>query len=638
MNKSLIIILFILYFINNGLIAQEADSLTIITTVKIDSLTLQTYEYPFDTSLFLTHYYNPCVENNISVSFLGNTGQALLNNNFFLRNKYQEFIFHSAYHEYFHKPFKTLHFNTKKPLTEIKYISSGSRANSEQVLNLLHTQNVNEYTNFGIRYDAISSRGIYIDQDSRSNYMTLFGSYDKEHYSIYGSIHTNKLNFKENGGLRNIDEFLEHKVNDLLVYTMNLTNANSTAKKTNFFFTQVLKNYDNNSDSSKSISFLPKGTAIYHTFDYSRFYRSYEDNIPENDTINFYERNYYKINSAQDSVFMQIIENSIKLNITETKRRLGLLAGIKHQFQAYNFIHPFWPVVNQDNTDIDAIISTISGKKYYNLSVNGTIGLNIPGFKTDLYGEYFFAGYRQHDISANILMKKEFKDLKTGIILGGSFNLSEPDLLLKHYASSHFIWKNDFKKIMNVNLHLRVSSKSGTIYAEGVSSVINNYIYFNNSAIPAVKEHNLYVSSLTLSAAFEWGIFNHIHDILLQKVSDTKVVHLPLLAYRNSTYLEKSFFNKALITQLGVDLYYNTSYFSDMYNPAIGIFHLQNIRETGNYPYLNGFLNWKVKRTRFFLKYTNLLAGIAGYNYFTTYGYPMYGRSLKFGLAWTFYD
>jgi len=60
--------------------------------------------------------------------------------------------------------------------------------------------------------------------------------------------------------------------------------------------------------------------------------------------------------------------------------------------------------------------------------------------------------------------------------------------------------------------------------------------------------------------------------------------------------------------------------------------------KTGNYPFLDGFFNWKIKRTRFFLTYTNVLAGIAGHNYFTSYGYPMNESSLKFGLAWTFYD
>jgi hypothetical protein len=108
--------------------------------------------------------------------------------------------------------------------------------------------------------------------------------------------------------------------------------------------------------------------------------------------------------------------------------------------------------------------------------------------------------------------------------------------------------------------------------------------------------------------------------------------------YGNTSYYENAFFKGVLKFQLGFDFYINSAYYADAWMPATGLFYRQNISKVGEYPFLDGFLNWKIKRTRFFIKYTNALAGIAGYNYFTTYGYPMNPGSLKFGLSWTFYD
>ena len=638
MNKILYTILVISFFYGTGAIAQDPDTLTVISAVKINPVTFLPQEATLDTSLFENHFYNPAFKNNTSVTFLGNAGQAFINNNFFERSEYRNFIFHSAFFNYFHNPENILHYNTRKPFTELKYISSGGRATSEQILNTLHTQNIDQYSNAGIQYDAISSRGIYTNQDSRANSLSIFGSYDNNNYSAYASFHNNKQSYKENGGLRSIDDFIEHLINDPLGYSMNLTDASSVVKKTTFFLAQTFKNSKDSADSISSPAFLPKGAGIHHVFNYSRYFRTYFDNIPESDTVNFYSNNFYRINSANDSAFMHILENSVRLSIRDSKEKIILMTGVKHQFQGFSLLHPYWTIIHESDIDTDTIIGAISRKSYNNLALTGNIVINTPKFKTDINAEYFLTGFRQHDLSTNILINKGFGENGAVIGLGGSFNLYEPDFFLKNYSSSHFIWSNDFNKTLNSNVFLYIKSNNGMIYADMKTGLLNNYIYFNESAVPEMKDENIYISAFTLKKIFRWGAFNHRHDILIQKSSDDRVVSLPLVAYKNSTYYAQSFFHKALTREVGLDLYFNNPYYSDTYMPALGVFHRQNLMKTGNYPLMNGFFNWTVKRTRFFLKYTNILAGVSGYNYFTSYGYPLNEGSLKFGIAWTFYD
>jgi hypothetical protein len=157
-------------------------------------------------------------------------------------------------------------------------------------------------------------------------------------------------------------------------------------------------------------------------------------------------------------------------------------------------------------------------------------------------------------------------------------------------------------------------------------------------ALPMAADKALFLSYLQIVKKIKWKGFNQINRVLVQKVNNKDALQLPLLAYGNVSYYENTFFKDVLRIQLGFDFYYNTSYFADAFMPATGLFYRQDKREIGNYPFMDAFLNWKIKRTRLFLKYTNLLSGLAGYNYFTTYGYPMNERGLRFGFSWSFYD
>ena len=83
---------------------------------------------------------------------------------------------------------------------------------------------------------------------------------------------------------------------------------------------------------------------------------------------------------------------------------------------------------------------------------------------------------------------------------------------------------------------------------------------------------------------------------------------------------------------------YDTEYYADYYNPAMGTFYVQHNEKIGNYPWLDAFVNLKIKRTRFYVKYTNMGTKIIKSGYYTTPSYPEQIASASFGLSWTFYD
>ena len=626
--------------------AQKVDTTAIITAKKIDELSKQAVQSDIDTGMISFHYYNPAYKESFSNQFLGNTGSAFQNNLFSQRKTQTPFIFAEPFLHYYHNPYKRNHFNTRRPFTQLSYITAGNREISEQVLNAVHTQNFNKYTNFGLDYDLIASRGIFLYQEVKSNRFTLFGSFDNDNYSIYSNISMNKTKTLENGGLVDIPTFLIHQAPDPIAYRMNLENASSAVKNTTFFATQsyrfkktVIDTTASANDSLKIKKEKDLPFMINHTLRYDRYSRIYNDEIPLSDTMQFYNKYFYNLNSASDSAFCHVLENSFQISGDEYKFLPGFIFGIKHQFTGYSYRYPRHYTIAEDSTVRDTILPANFSTYYNNLSLYAMLLFNKKS-KITYQGkiEYFFAGYKQNDFLTDFMLNYNLNSKGAMLSAAGKFYATESDIFLKQYFSSHFQWNTNFPKTTTTSAFLSYKSGNGMVYAEGGMYLLGNYIYINNMAIPAKADKNIMVSYSRLEKKFKWGGFNHIHKLILQKVNQEALLQLPLLAYGNTSYYENAFFKDVLKFQIGFDFYINTSYYADAWMPATGLFYRQDIKKIGEYPFLDGFLNWKIKRTRFFLKYTNALAGLAGYNYFTTYGYPMNPGSLKFGLSWTFYD
>jgi hypothetical protein len=121
-------------------------------------------------------------------------------------------------------------------------------------------------------------------------------------------------------------------------------------------------------------------------------------------------------------------------------------------------------------------------------------------------------------------------------------------------------------------------------------------------------------------------------------VQGTTVLRLPAFLGNLGIYYTQPLFSGAATLQPGLSFFYNSAYYASSYNPAIRSFYLQDHKETGNYLYMDVFINLKIQRARFFFTYTHFNAGWMGYDYYTTPGYPMQDGAFKFGIAWRFHD
>jgi hypothetical protein len=103
-------------------------------------------------------------------------------------------------------------------------------------------------------------------------------------------------------------------------------------------------------------------------------------------------------------------------------------------------------------------------------------------------------------------------------------------------------------------------------------------------------------------------------------------------------YYENTIFKGALQLQFGFDANYKSSYYTLGYAPALQQFYIQNKVASPDYWSADVFLNGKIKRGRFFVKYINLVQAFTKQGYMPTPYYPNARPAVDFGFELILFD
>jgi len=296
-------------------------------------------------------------------------------------------------------------------------------------------------------------------------------------------------------------------------------------------------------------------------------------------------------------------------------------------------------------THIDTMAADTASWRKTGTVLVGRLYNNIGDkFNWSASGELFFSGYRAGDFILDGVINKVF-DLRKGralLTLRGSMTNRTPSIWFTHWGSNNFEWQNSFNRIFRMNLGAGVSFPARNLEMKFNYAIIDNYTDFDTLALPSQHTGGLSVASLHIRKDLRAWKFHLASDVLIQKSSNAEILDLPLVTVKSAGYFEHLFrfprTNGALNTQLGADVTYHTLYNSYSYIPATGIFHRQDKIKTGNYPFINVFLNIKLKRTRIFIMVDHVNSGLTGYEYYMVPFYPQNVRMFRYGIAWTFYD
>ena len=580
-------------------------------TVSFNPLEFKT----IDTTLFAVSDYDPLLQTHNLYQSLGINGQAHKTMIFSPEREMGFSWITLPYPLYFKKMSDLQIYDLKTSFTNIDFIYGLTR---EFTFRATHAQHIRQ-TDFTVSLDGASNEGYFIHQGLNRLSISATARYEtpKKIYGFLLAYIYNRGKYAENGGLEYSPDFTDRDPHDsTLTYDLSsfpvmLSNAQTIL---NTHAIQLL-NYVNIKDKQGRYF----GT-ISHTFDFNHQTSVFSD-YDLNDM--FYRSRYYvNTDTTYDSLRFYSLANALQWSnyspvdtVSGQPYYFRIAGGVRHEY-----VNLFVPAFADNSLTLFARTS-------------------IRLFKIwEIFGDisYSLFGYTRNDALANVGARFTINPKHRHYVgIEASFNHFQPDYLFSHYAGNNNQWDYDWQKqnLLKLGAYWTILG-----YRVGFNFFhADRYVFLQSDFTPTQLDKPVEVFQLLLSAPVRTKHFALNAEMAIQH-STNKAITVPLFAGKASALFTTRIFKKRLRLQIGVDLFYNTEYYADGYNPILHQFYAQQYIITGNYLYLNAHLALRVKRLSFFVRGGNLIAGLMSFRYITTPGYPMQGRSFQVGVNWKFYD
>ncbi len=587
---------------------------------NVDSIRVDTFHLNFQDA-------NPIERYSISNSYNGNLGSPIQSKIYFERPDSKSFIFSNPYYPYIDQIETTTFYNTKTPFSSLKYLSGGSQYNKEEQFKFLFTANVNKKLNFGTTLDYIYARGEYANQAAKRFAGSFFGAYDGKHYSSTGLIALNNHNNYESGGIT--DEVYITNPPPGISSTNIPTNINaySGLKSIQLFYNQQYTlGFERIIKGSKDTTikeYIPV-TRFKHTLQYDDSRKRYFESSAE---TKFYKNTYLNLVQTNDTAALQVLTNRFSAGMAEEFNKwlkFGMTAYLENEIERFTFMED--TLINhklESNTKIGGILSKEKG--------------NL--LKYNITGEINLIGYKAGDFNLQTNILGSFRLLKDTILLkaNGFVRSEEPSYFLQNYQSNHFKWKNDFSKTYKTHIGGTFSIPTRSFLLNVNVENIKRQLFFNTLSLPSQFDGNVQILSANLNIDLHAGKFTLENNAIYQLTSNPEIIPLPMISLYHNLYYNDLWF-KVLSVQFGTNVRFHTTYYAPSYMPATGQFYNQQEIKIGNYPLVNVYGNFHLKRVRFFVEYYNINQMFMSGAYFSMPLYPLNPAVFKMGLTWNFYD
>lgn len=619
------------------------DSIT-ISFRYIDSSRMQ----KFDSSItdFTKHYPVPWYHYH-----LGNVGNATHSMIFPpLMKPGWDHGFH-AYDAYNFNDYETRFFNTTRPFTEIQY-QIGSKL--EQVLGVIHTQNITPNWNASFQYRLVNSPGIFRNQNTNHNnyrFSSWFQSKSRRYQNFFVIV-GNKLQSAENGGIRDDLNYLDSS-NTFGTRSSIPTRLGPTrtGTSTNFFANSITTGtrYTNASyilrhqfdligdkdsivtDSSVIRLFYPRLRAELTT-DLKTYNYRYNDINLDSNSLSFY-KTHYGIDSqnvfAYQDRWKDFTNDFSIYQFPDAKNSQQFFkAGVAFQMLTGTF-------------DTGTVIN-----KYHNFFLHGEYRNKTRNRKWDVeaYGNFYVNGMNAGDYNAHVSLKRLIsKDI--GYLELGFANVNRTPSFVFDSTSSFYI-SNEYRNFNKENLtELFGSFDLPKIKAKiyGRYLLISNYTYFKDFKTP--DQYGTLFNMLQVTAEKQFrigGKWNWRTSVVIQQLTGNPPLNLPFILTRNQVGYDGNLGFKNLLASFGLEFRYFSPYKADGYSPLMGQFFNQETKTiTMKMPDIAAYLHFRIKTFTAYLRFENLntldlSTGQFTRNNLVSPNYPYPGLQMKIGVYWTF--
>lgn len=507
------------------------------------------------------------------------------------------------------------------------YASLNGIAGSKQfqIFKMLFTHTYKK-VNITVGFNRYTSTGFYKRQQTFTNNFYLSSNYTNKKNSAgyYLYILNNSNKSQENGGIADSVLTDSSMIYDKSLFKVNLNGASRDNRETKFMINPWLR--INKHDSATKLDHFVQLKSKFSANSYryiDTFYVGQD---------RFYQAGYQDTINTHDSVNVKKFMNELSYSLLSTDQKLGFSVGYRNevnrvwQFTDSVFMNHILqsdfvfrtPLISKDSLD--------KTKRY---------------FESRLNAQYILAGPNQSNSKGEANFVYTFNDQKKRYVF---FNLlferRSADYIYNNWTSNHFWWFNNGYK-PQTQAQAKLGIRFGRIFSASLFlQSINNYLYFDQNALPqqfSKKTIANFGANITATKVF----FKHLGlslNYTYQQTSHEAYVRVPPQVTTAKLFYSGNLAKNNLQLQIGTQLQIYQSFYALAYMPATQVFYLQDRFKTEPYPYLDIFLNARIRPVSFFLKVENVLKGYAGPGYSLVPGYYQTDLAFRFGLTWMFFD
>lgn len=517
-------------------------------------------------------------------------------------------------------------FFARKAFSRARYVGGSKR---ENLLDVDLNSRFGKLLFAGFHFDRIRSLGYYSRQEAQNTEINLFvGFRSKDHrYKSLLQFGWNSITNQENGGISEDSLFESNSNTSREFIPINLEFAERRIKEFGLKFQQGLMlskaGLDSAGTRTDTLDWERKfnKVRVTHSLDFRRQNWVYQD-VP--DTL-FYNQILQDSLITLDSSALMSVRNELGFQLIRLRRDTS--GNMEFNPWVGGFLaHEF------SNALTDTIVMVNN-----NVSVGGRLDVPIKKvFRLTADIEVGLLGYNQGDILVNGRIALDLGKLVLDPYV--KFALQAPVWKSQMYSSNNFSWNNSFSKEnkTQVGLELRVPNWNTSVDASYY--LLGNLVYYDSTWAPRQSAglNQLIRLNLHQPISYKWIHFDVSArtDLILSG----EALSLPQFNGRASLYYENRLFRRRLKLQVGMDVWYHTSYEANSYIPALSEFARSSDKRIGNYPYLDAWISFQRKKLSFFFMVQHWNAGLMGTTYYSHLHYPVNDLGIKFGVDWNFLD
>lgn len=539
-------------------------------------------------------------------------------------------------------------FSTTRPYTQLGYFLGSKQ---EQLVQVLHTQNINPNWNFSFQYRLLNAPGSFKNQNTNQNSYRLNSFYQSPNrrYHLFFVMANNKIQAAENGGLKSVGELDDLPKNkDRIVIPTNLgatspgvinafnTNV-ATGNKYKLFSFFLRQQYDlGKKDSIQTDTvviklFYPR-LRLEHSFQLNNYTYLFSDNNVSyyNDT-GFYRPNYNFL-SVPAAYQIQDKWNEIVNDISI------------YQFPDSKNPQQFFKA----GASLQNLKGIFDGgtAQYHNTWVHAEYRNKTRNQKWDALAkaELYLTGLNAGDYNAYGSLRR-YVSKQIGYLQVGFQNVNRtPSYIFNPLSSFNLANVSGFNKENTTRIFASIEQPARKLRLTGAYYLLTNYTYFENYY--QAKQSSALFNVLQVTAEKEFKLTRHLQwiaELTVQQKAGNGPVNLPLVFTRQRFGYLGSLGFKNLLLATGLEFIYNTPYKADGYSPLLGQFYYQDSSTVRlRLPVINAYFHFRVKRFTAFIRGENLntmrVKNGFGFtnNNLAIDGYPYPGLVVRVGILWSF--